>query len=308
MMLDRLLSGPRAIARDLIDKHLLPVALLLLVALVAVPVVLGRSGDEAPVTPAVVPAPPAQPGADTAIKVSAAPVLGRARPGAIDDPFYNPPKEADASSGAATTATSSSSAATPAPSGDSSTGTGSGGTGGTEAPSPPAQTPQAPASSTSYTFYRPRVRFGTDENAAVRGLSRQQPLGDPANPAALYLGPTADHQRAAFLLGPNAIVTGGEGACGEKTCRVVALRPGQSITMGVVGPSGYAEHSYVLKVEEIHEQKVGSEDSLMTLRDRVDADGRDVLREMIKDRPTATAVGKLTYDRGLGAVVLVDSV
>jgi hypothetical protein len=307
MMLDRLLSGPRAIARDLIDKKLWPVALLLLVALLAVPVVLGRSSDEAPVAPAAVPAPPAQPGADTAIKVAAAPVLGRSRPGAIDDPFYSPPKEADASSGSTTTVTSSSSAATPSTTGGTGAGTGSGGSGAGETPSPPAQTPQAPASKTTYTFYRPRVRFGADENAPVQGLSRLEVLGDAANPAALYLGPTADHQRAVFLLGPNAIVTSGEGACGDKSCRVVALRPGQSITTGVVGSSGYAEHSYVLKVEEMHEQNVGSEDTLMTLRDRVADGGRDVLREMIKDRPTASAVGKLTYDRGIGAVVLVET-
>jgi hypothetical protein len=307
MMFDRLLTGPRAIARDLIDKRLWPVALLLLVAIVAVPVVLGRSSDEAPTAPAAAPAAAAQPGADTAIKVAAPAVLGHSRPGDVDDPFFNPVKHAE-SSAAATTATSNSAPASSSTTAPPSTSGGAGaGSGGGTSPSPSTQAPQAPAATQTYSFYRPRVRFGADENAAVHGLSRLQPLGDSANPAALYLGPNANHTHAIFLLGPDAVVMSGDGACGEKTCRVVALKAGESISLGVVGDSGYAEQSYVLKVEELHEQKVGSEDTLMTLRDAVAPDGRDVLREMIKDRTTAAAVGKLTYDRGIGAVVLAET-
>ena len=302
-MRDRLLSGPRAIARDLIDKRLWPVALALLVALVAVPVVLGRSDAKQPATPAAIPATPAAPGSATAIRVAEQPVLGRSRPGPVHDPFYDPPEPKDSSS-SPSTSSSSSTAKTP-----STTGTGSG-SGGTQAPStvppPSVTTPKAPsATTTSYSFYRPRARFGADAAAPVRGLSRLQPLGDKADPAALDLGPTADHTRAVFLLGPNAVTADGEGACGEKTCRVVALKAGQSLTLQLLGADGYVAQTFVLTVEEIAEQKVGSAAALLELRDRVDADGREVLRAMIKDRTTAAAVGKLTYDRRLGAVVLV---
>jgi hypothetical protein len=314
MMFARLLSGPRAIARDLIDKRLWPVALALLVAIVVIPVVLGRSSDDAAVTPAAVPAAPAQPGADTAIKVSAPAVLGHSRPGDVDDPFYSPSQPVDASAASTTSSTStsvpatSSTTTTPSTSGGSGgSGSGSGSGSGGESPSPSTQAPPAPTEQRTYSFYRPRVRFGADENAAVSGLSRLESLGDSANPAALYLGPTANHTRAVFLLAPNAVVTTGEADCGETTCRIVALKAGQSITLGVIGASGYVEQSYVLTVDEMHEQKVGSEDELMTLRDRIADGGRDVLREMIKDRTTAAAVGKVTYDRGLGAVVLVET-
>ena len=303
MMLDRLLSGPRAIARDLIDKHLWPVALALIVALVAIPVVLGGSGDTAPVTQAAVPATPAQPGSDTAISVSAPAVLGHSRPGPVRDPFYSPPKPETASTSPSTSSSSSSSAPAPSTTTPSTSGTGSG---GTQAPAPATPSTQTPATTTTAgSFYRARVRFGADDSAAVRGLSRLEPLGDKANIAALYLGPTADHTRAVFLLGPNAVITSGDGACGEKTCRVVALKAGQSITLGVIGASGYAEQSFVLAVDELHEQTVATQDALLELRDRVHADGREVLRSMILDKTTAAAVGKLTYDRQLGAVVLV---
>jgi hypothetical protein len=171
--------------------------------------------------------------------------------------------------------------------------------------------PKAPATSpkTTNSFYRARVRFGADDSAAVRGLSRLQPLGADANPAALYLGPTADHTRAVFLLGPTATVTDGKGgACGEKTCRVVALKGGESVTITVSADGGSAEQQFVLAVDEIAEQTVAGEAALRELRDRVHADGRDVLRTMIKDETTAAAIGKLTYDRSLGAVVTVATV
>jgi hypothetical protein len=306
-MLDRFLTGPRAIARDLIEKRLWPVALLLLVALVAVPVVLGGSDHNAPATPAAALPTPAEPGADTAITVSQPAVLGRSRPGKVDDPFYHPPKPAAESTGTATTAapssSSSSSSSTPSTSTTpSQSGTNSGGTG---APTPSTQTPATPATTVAGFFYRARVRFGADENAPVRGLSRLEALGDKANPAALYLGPNARHTHAVFLLGPEAVVTAGNGACGETTCRVVVLKAGESATIVVAGKDGAPGQTYVLGLDEMHEQKVATEAALTELRGRVDPDGRDVLRSMILDKTTAAAVGKLTYDPSLGAVVLV---
>jgi hypothetical protein len=303
MMRDRLLSGPRTIVRDLIDKRLWPVAIALLVALVAVPIVLGGSGGTAPVAP--LPAPvPAQAGADTAIKVSAPAVLGHSRPGPVDDPFYAPPKPKVESSGPTTSSpSSSSSSSSSAPGSTKSTDPGTGGT------TPPTTTEPSATPSTdaaSYVFYRPRVRFGADDAAPVRGLSRLEPLGGQANPAALYLGPTANHTHAVFLLGPNAVATGA-GACGETTCRVFALKAGESATIQVIGASGYMEAQYVLTLDKIAEQPVADEATLLAMRGRVHADGRDVLRTMILDRTTAAAVGKLTYNRRLGAVVLTDT-
>jgi hypothetical protein len=301
MMIGRLLSAPRSIARDLVDKRLWPVALALLVALVAVPVVIGRSGADAPVAPAAVPATAAQPGADAAIEVAAPSLPQRSRTGAVNDPFYDPPKPKTASRATTTTSSSTSSSSS------SSRSTAPATPRTPSAATPATQAPKTAAATTAGSFYRARVRFGADDSAAVRGLSRLQPLGGRANPAALYLGPTVDHRHAVFLLGPGAVVADGDAACGEKTCRVIALKAGQSITIDVAAGSGQAAQRFVLAVHGLAKHDVAGKAALLKLRDRVHADGRDVLRTVIKDQATAAAVGRLSYDRSRGAVVKVAS-
>ena len=88
---------------------------------------------------------------------------------------------------------------------------------------------------------------------------------------------------------------------GVQTCAL----PIESATIVVAGKDGAPGQTYVLGLDEMHEQKVATEAALTELRGRVDPDGRDVLRSMILDKTTAAAVGKLTYDPSLGAVVLV---
>jgi hypothetical protein len=304
-MKDRLLSGARTIVRDLISKRLWPVAIALVVALVAVPVLVGSSGTAvSPPPPAAVV--PATSGAgaspDQAISVSAPAVLGKSRPGPVSDPFFDPAAER-AKSLAPSTSTS-----TPAPT-QTSTPTATapktaGPTTVTPQPAAPSgdQTPAAAPSGIG--VYRARVRWGADDTAKVRGLSRLEPLGGTSNPALLYLGTTENHSRAVFLLGPNALAKG-EAACGEKTCRVIGLKAGESIEVGVVGVDGGANRRFALSIESIAKTVVRTEDAALALRARVDKDGRPVLRAMIKDPKTAAAIGQFGYALSLGAVVSV---
>jgi hypothetical protein len=148
------------------------------------------------------------------------------------------------------------------------------------------------------------VRWGADDTAKVRGISRLEPLGGLSNPAVLYLGTTEDHARAVFLLGPNALA-GGDRACGEKTCRVIGLKAGQSADIGVLGVDGAPARRFVLSVDAIRETAVASEDAALALRARVHQDGRAVLRAMIKDPKTAAAIGQFGYALSLGAVVSI---
>jgi hypothetical protein len=253
--------------RDLIAKRLWPVALLLLVALVAVPVLIAGSAQTPP--PVAAATPPATDA--TAITVVAQPVLGRSRPGAVRDPFLDPPAAktdntsstkrsqsatptpASTSSSGTPTATSSTSKTAEATSGDKPA---AGTTGGT---TPAAQPAAAPASGP--TIFRARVRWGADATADTRGLSRLQPLGGTTNPALLYLGTTADHARAVFLLGPNALADD-EQLCAEKTCRIIALKAGESVGIGVVGIDGAADRSYELGVTSIPEVAVAGDESV----------------------------------------------
>jgi hypothetical protein len=290
----------RSLFDDLVEKRLWPIALLLAITAVAVPVVLGRSGAGAGASSP----PPATAAADGAAAATPAveivgPAAVRGRSGPVRDPFRRSAK-------AAATPTSHAAARTKksAPASDSAS-TGAEADSATAAPTsdggPVAATPAAgdtPAAS----VYRTRVRWGRNEYAAVSGLSRLQPLGGSPNPALLYLGTTRSGARAVFLLGPNASAEG-DGACAEKTCRVIRLKAADTTVVTVQGADGATPRRFALVVDAIARQPARNEATARKLRARVDRDGRDVLREIIKDSATAAAIGQFRFDRTLGAVV-----
>lgn len=307
-MIDRLIAPLRTAARDLVAKRLWPIAVVLVVALVAVPVVIGSSASDAPAPVAAAPAataPAAGTSPESAITVVAPAIVGRSRPGAVHDPFYDPPKPKDTTTSTASPSTSASSPApAPAPS-------------SAARPAPansaaPKSSPEpgasAPAGATdAASVYRTRLRWGPDDEAAVRGVSRLEPLGGTSNPALLYLGTTEGGARAVFLLGPNASSDVAKRGCAEKTCRIVALKAGQSTAVAVQGVDGGEVRNFTLVIDAIAERAVAGEAAAAEQRTRVHHDGRDVLRAMIKDAKTAAAIGQFAYDRTLGAVVAIDA-
>jgi hypothetical protein len=300
-MIDRILTPLRSIRRDLIDKRLWPVALVLVLALVAVPVFIGSSASDAPPTAPIVPAAtPATGGGGSPITVENAAVIGRGRPGAVHDPFFNPPKPKTTSSVPTSTSTSTTTSTTTPPPTTSATHT----TPSKTSPATPAATPPATSTVTSLverTVFRTRLSWGEAPGTEVRGVSRLEPLGGLSNPGVVYLGTTADGSRAVFLLGPQALSIGEE-ECGEKTCRVFALKPGAETAVSVQGEDGQL-HVFTLKIDSIKSRVVASRSQAAELRARVHPDGRDVLRAIIKDAKTAAAIGQFTYDLSLGAVV-----
>lgn len=313
-MTERLLTALRAAVRDLVDKRLWPVAVALLVALVAVPVVIGSSSPDVP--PPVAAQPPAAAAATTAaIAVADPAVVGRARPGAVNDPFYDPPAPKSAATSFASPVAPSGAgaraAAAPAPrAAPASRVPSPARRGAPGAPTPAAARPSAPAAragssagtAAQRTLFRTRLRWGPDADADVRGVSRLQPLGGLSNPSLLYLGTTANGKRAVFLLGPRAD-SRGDGRCAETSCRVIALRSGDRRTVEVRGEDGGEQRRFTLVVDGIVRRVVATRSQALALRARVHPHGRDALRAMIKDRPTAAAIGQFAYDRTMGAVV-----
>ncbi|HUR84840.1 MAG TPA: hypothetical protein VMY78_05805 [Solirubrobacteraceae bacterium] len=306
-MRDRLTAPLRAVTRELIDKRLWPVAILLLAALVAVPVLIGSSASDAPAPAAVVPAatPAKDAAVESAITVVDRAVIGRSRPGAVNDPFFDPP-DPEPTASATTTTSSNSTATTSAPATSTPTSTVSPATSTpprtTTTPSPATSTPQAPAGTAiERTVFRTRLAFGESDDAPVRGVSRLEALGGDSDPALLVLGTTWGGGYAVFLLGPNAI-SQGDAECAEATCRVIALKEGDTQTVGVRDDDGTAR-TYNMKIDEITRQVTSTVAGADRLRAREDADGRDVLRSMILDKATANAIGKFAYDRATGAVV-----
>ena len=108
-----------------------------------------------------------------------------------------------------------------------------------------------------------------------------------------------------FLLGPSALATG-DVVCAESRCRVFVMSPGDKATVGVVSADG-TWRKFTLVIDKIVPQVSATVAEARTLRARVDADGRAVLREMIKDPKTAAAIGLFAYDRATGAVVATDA-
>jgi len=212
----------RALIRDLVDKRLWPIAVVLVAALVALPLILSSGGestaDDAP------PAASAPADADAA-KVAAVQLAGppsvRSRPGAGRNPFRRPPV-------AATETTADAPAAAPAAPADSPAGAGAGATETT----PTTTTPSTGGGSTTQTPTNRidttkaiDVRFG--KPGSLRRNSSLKPGADlPSGTAAVirYAGVVAKTRRARFVAVNETVgKTDGDATCYRKNDQCYAL-------------------------------------------------------------------------------------
>jgi hypothetical protein len=211
----------RALIRELVDKRLWPVAIVLVVALLAVPVLLSRGGDG----PASDDAPPVAdvPARAGATKVAAVKITGppsvRSRPGQVRDPFRRKPVKLEK-------------AATP------SSGAPAAATGGTA--SPTAASPGEIPTDGLDTTRTIDVRFGKADN--LRHIPRlkvgtQLPAGQDA--VVRYAGVAAGTQRARFFAaeGVGTIHTTGDATCYPKAdaCYGLDMKAGDKETLTVDG-------------------------------------------------------------------------
>jgi hypothetical protein len=219
--------------RDLVEKRLWPVALALIVALVAVPVLLGRDSSEETVAqpPGAGAAPTAPRPGRAAVKVKAAREgATRERAGTVRDPFKGPRARtaraptADApapgsepSSNESAGPSPSRGAATPAPAGVPDT---------AETQPAPEPKPQTQA----LDVYGLTLRFGHAGRLTTRpDVARLTPLPSPANPFLVFLGVLKDGRTAAFLVSGDAEATG-DGNCraSASACETIELQPGDT--------------------------------------------------------------------------------
>lgn len=230
---------------DLVDKRLWPVALILVGALVAVPLVLSTSAPDAGVAPAPqasasAAAPVPVPGSGSPVSdVSGTTYVGPVS-GANKDPFL----PHGASGGSAGGVSASKSGLTTMPglvasggagsadstisgsTGSGSTGTGSTGTGSTGSGSTGSPTiPGVPS-------VRPNVvaalQFGLLGGARTyRRVAELTPLPSPTSPAVVYLGQTRRGE-SAFLVSAE-VTPRGQGRCtpSRGVCSTLYLKPGQ---------------------------------------------------------------------------------
>lgn len=219
---------------DLVEKRLWPVALALVLALVAVPVLLG-GGAAAPVAVA----PPV--GATGTTGLLAQVALDTSGPGRFDrlgllrDPFRQPRVGPTGPTGPTSTATSGSTS--PAPTRQD-TGSSSAPTPAVSGP-PPGPQPQPKPAGDPRDAYVAVVRFGAEgSKRAVRRLPRLTPLPSTEDPRFVDLG--VNPQGKVEVLLSEGVTATGEGRCkpSPESCESVELEPGDTERFVVTSEGG----------------------------------------------------------------------
>lgn len=235
----------RNLVTDLVEKRLWPIALALVVAIVAIPVALGGGASDSNPAPRESAAPAgaraAVDAADPAVTVSDPVPADRRRSGPVRNPFEQLRGGDDASSGGTSAAAGSSGSATGAPAGGTTApGAGTtitGGTGGV-VPTPGTGSPGSGTGSggsarpkgDSLGVYRVDLRFGTPgELKVLRDVPRLAPLPAADNPFFVFLGVLEDRETLVFLLSSDVTATG-DGKCrpSSKSCQTIELKTGDT--------------------------------------------------------------------------------
>jgi hypothetical protein len=285
-----------SLRRDLLERRLWPVVVLLLVAVIAVPLML-RKNARADVPP--VPPPPPVAGAAAAGNHGAGRSSAPAPPASTPrDPFASatagvnatPRSPASPASGASgTTATSTPTPATPAPVASTvSPPPAASSAGSPAAPTPTTATtttssttstvsslpPTTPEAVRSWTVYGVAVRVGTGSFAPLRpDVARLTPLPSVAQPKAMFMGVMAGGRQAVFALGAGVQHTG-PGVCrpDRKRCAAIVLRVGQ--TEQIIAPLAGGSRQLNLHLVSITARVTHSHDLALAAFRRHSAAGR----------------------------------
>lgn len=312
------MSFLNALISDLRDRKIWVVAVGLLAAIVAVPVLLSSSSSPAPAHPG--PSVNLPMASDTGVPVtvnsspSVAPLTGKER-----NPFIQPKlpgaKSATASgsgsstaSGAGTSSSSSTSGSTSgAGTGTGSSGSGSGGsTSSTPTPPPPPPSsghhtagPAGLRSTQSYVVdlvqTAPSGGF-TSPVLSVRNSVIPVVAGNPETLLA-WLGVIQSGKQALFAVLPGTVLSGA-GTCipGLVDCQLLELSPGQDES--VATPTTYAE-PWTIQVSAISAADHGSASAAASARERTSSYGTAALRAS----SGLTALSLFQFSPSLGALV-----
>jgi hypothetical protein len=252
--------------RQLVQRRLWPVAILLIAALAAVPLMLAKD-PEPPV------APPSE-NVDNSGALATTPIVTAATAddrakrrkvlGTAKNPFgvAKPASAAqDSNADNAATVVKTPSGGTPDDSGSS-----GGDTSAPSTPSTPSPTPTVPSTPTTpatpapakkkYEKHELTVRFGADDDIKRLSVKKLEPLPSAEEPVLIYTGVLKDGKTAEFLLdtGVSAI---GDGEChpSPEQCETIRLREGETEFLDLKDETGAVVGEYQLDLIEIHGAK-----------------------------------------------------
>ena len=294
--------------RQLVDRKLWPLAILLIAALVAVPMLLAKEDSTVPAGPT------ANAGTTTAVAAQSPtqPIvtLGEATErerrrkvlGARKNPF-EPTVKAKAAQDQTTTTTATGAAKDVigggAKGGDSTSS--SGGTVSKPGTTTPAVSPVAPvAPKKTYEVFQLKIRFGSTATTdlANRSVKRLTALPRMSDPVLVYLGLKKDLRTAVFLVDANTTVVG-DGKCvpHPTNCQNLELKKGQTAFVDVLGENGQSTEQYQLDYVKVLRTLTTDAKLAKAARRAVARGGRDALRSNI------SRVNGLKYDPRSGVLV-----
>jgi hypothetical protein len=317
----------RAIRDDLVEKKLWPVAVALLLALVAIPVLLARGSDEVPepILPdpnaAVAPVTgQATDPADPVVLAEAA--TAKVRPtGRFKDPFRSPSGggsgTAPATDGAAVTVDPETPVPVPGggaggPSmdagdlpGATTTGTGSAEPAIVE-PSAPAVEPSEPVADDGHAAgYRVDLDWGpATATRSLRDVTRLQALEAGDEPQVAFMGVRPDGKTALFLL-VGDVSGSGDARCrpSEDYCSLLEMKAGETQFLDIVTADGVRQ--YELSVARVAEKRAATAQAAEKRLAEVAKGGRKLVADTIEGG--RTFVRRYVYSKSLGVLKFAES-
>jgi hypothetical protein len=274
----------RNVVSDLVEKRLWPVAVLLVLAVAAVPVLLGGADPEPAATAALPPASAEAPSRGQ-IAVDVPVPANRERKGELRDPFRQPKAEAAASVPSTATAPAAPAGSAPATP-EESVSPPSSATPPSSGPStPPATGPVEPSTprpaapkADPLDAYRITLRFGEAGKVKTRrDLARLTPLPSADDPFFVFLGVLEGGKRAVFLVSADATPTG-DGVCKPRptSCETLELRVGDTEFFDLERESGPVQ--YELQLRSIRKDGDASPSEAVAARARASKAGAEVLK------------------------------
>ena len=306
------MSVPRNMLKELLERKLWPIALVLVIALVAVPVLLTKKAPTDIVTPPTGPLPYSSGTTLPAISVKTS--LGNSN---LTDKGRNPftPQHVVTTSTVvatvpSTTTPTTSTGTTSVGGGSSTTGTSGSGTTATPTtpavsttPSKPAPTTPpkpAPATLTSTESYHVSLAL-TEANGNLNTfdpLERLSILPSKQQPMLIDLGVLQGGKRVMFVVEPGTVISG-TGTCtpGPIDCEILTLSPGQKAGISKQTSSGTTAVA-LLAVNSISVDEHPSVAAANKARETASDTGRKLL-----DESPLSAISLFQYDPSVGAVV-----
>jgi hypothetical protein len=250
----------RNILHDLVEKRLWPLALLLCVALIAVPMLLKKDPQVATASGS---GPTSANVADASVVTVDTPNRSRLLVGKERNPFQtNRPKVRRSRGGTSTTPDTTAAPTAPTNTGAAGGGGGGGGvsTGGGTAPGsttiPPETTPIPEPPAPGEMAWTLDVRFGSDgDTKPIKAVVPGRALPSSSDPVLIYLAAVKGGAGARFLVSSDARAQG-DGKCepSEKTCTEITLMKGDTEFFDVA--KGDSTVQYELELTDVVKRRV----------------------------------------------------